>query len=69
MLSMSDTTDQNGDASAGAAAKALRDLDGQVRQAADQWRQNLEQCVQDKPIQTLLVAAGVGLLLGLLIKR
>jgi ElaB/YqjD/DUF883 family membrane-anchored ribosome-binding protein len=69
MSSMSDTTSKRGEKAAATAAKVLEDLDGQVRQAADQWRQGLEQCIQEKPIQTLLVAAGVGLLLGLLIKR
>jgi ElaB/YqjD/DUF883 family membrane-anchored ribosome-binding protein len=69
----------------------LRDLGGQVRDAASQQygrlreqasdyyeqgraraeeiEQSLEQYVQEKPIQSLLMAAGVGLLLGILWKR
>jgi ElaB/YqjD/DUF883 family membrane-anchored ribosome-binding protein len=34
-----------------------------------EMEQNLEQYVQEKPIQALLMAAGVGLLLGILWKR
>ena len=39
------------------------------RQRAIEWEQGLEQYVQDKPIQSLLMAAGVGFLLGILWKR
>ena len=41
----------------------------QGRQRAMDMEQNLEQYVQEKPIQALLMAAGVGLLLGILWKR
>jgi ElaB/YqjD/DUF883 family membrane-anchored ribosome-binding protein len=41
----------------------------QGRQRATEWEQGLEQYVQDKPIQSLLIAAGVGMLLGVLWKR
>ena len=41
----------------------------QGRQRAMEMEQNLEQYVQEKPIQALLMAAGVGMLLGLLWKR
>ena len=41
----------------------------QGRQRAMEMEQNLEQYVQEKPIQALLMAAGVGLLLGILWKR
>ena len=41
----------------------------QGRQRAMEMEQNLEQYVQEKPIQALLMAAGVGLLLGFLWKR
>ncbi len=41
----------------------------QGRDAAEQWEQNLETYVQDKPLQAVMIAAGVGLLLGLLWKR
>jgi ElaB/YqjD/DUF883 family membrane-anchored ribosome-binding protein len=39
------------------------------RQAAEEWEQSLEEYVHEKPIQSLMIAAGVGLLLGLLWKR
>ena len=39
------------------------------RQRAIEWERGLEEYVQEKPIQSLLIAAGVGLLLGLLWKR
>ena len=39
------------------------------RQRAMEMEQSLEQYVQEKPIQALLMAAGVGLLLGVLWKR
>jgi ElaB/YqjD/DUF883 family membrane-anchored ribosome-binding protein len=41
----------------------------QGRQRAQEWEQGLEQYVQEKPIQSLLIAAGVGLLIGMLWKR
>ena len=41
----------------------------QGRQRAMEMEQSLEQYVQDKPIQSLLIAAGVGMLLGVLWKR
>jgi len=41
----------------------------QGRQRAQEWEQGLEQYVQEKPIQSLLIAAGAGLLLGILWKR
>ncbi len=39
------------------------------RERAQEWEQSLETYVQEKPLQAVLVAAGVGLLLGLLWKR
>ncbi|HEV2295811.1 MAG TPA: hypothetical protein VGR35_18325 [Tepidisphaeraceae bacterium] len=41
----------------------------QGRQRATEMEQTLEQYVQEKPIQSLLIAAGVGMLLGVLWKR
>ena len=41
----------------------------QGRQRAQEWEQGLEQYVQEKPIQSLLIAAGVGMLLGILWRR
>jgi ElaB/YqjD/DUF883 family membrane-anchored ribosome-binding protein len=39
------------------------------RQRAMEIEQSLEDYVRDKPIQSLLIAAGVGMLLGILWKR
>jgi ElaB/YqjD/DUF883 family membrane-anchored ribosome-binding protein len=51
----------------------VRDKASQVynqgRETAEQWEQSLESYVQEKPLQAVLLAAGVGLLLGLLWKR
>jgi len=41
----------------------------QGRERAREWEQSLESYVQEKPVQALLMAAGVGVLLGLLWKR
>jgi|SRR3954465_12445399 len=41
----------------------------QGRQRALEMEQSLEQYVQEKPIQALLIAAGVGMVLGWLWKR
>ena len=41
----------------------------QGRERATEWEQSLESYVQEKPLQAILMAAGVGVLLGLLWKR
>ena len=41
----------------------------QGRERAQEWEQNLESYVQDQPIKSLLIAAGVGALLGFLWRR
>lgn len=41
----------------------------QGREQVRAWQQQLEQQVREKPLQSLLVAAGIGLLLGLLQRR
>ena len=41
----------------------------QGRQRATEMEQSLEQYVHEKPLQSLLIAAGVGMLLGVLWKR
>jgi ElaB/YqjD/DUF883 family membrane-anchored ribosome-binding protein len=46
-----------------------KDYYNQGRDAAQQWEQSIEGYVQEKPMQALLIAAGVGLLLGVLWKR
>jgi ElaB/YqjD/DUF883 family membrane-anchored ribosome-binding protein len=39
------------------------------RQRAEEWEHSLESYVQEKPLQAVLLAAGIGLLLGLIWKR
>jgi ElaB/YqjD/DUF883 family membrane-anchored ribosome-binding protein len=41
----------------------------QGRDRATEWEQNLEGYVREKPLQAVMIAAGVGVLLGLLWKR
>ncbi|HZZ41572.1 MAG TPA: hypothetical protein VFE58_01420 [Tepidisphaeraceae bacterium] len=41
----------------------------QGRQQAAEWQDSLESYVQEKPVKALLIAAGVGMLLGVLWKR
>jgi ElaB/YqjD/DUF883 family membrane-anchored ribosome-binding protein len=41
----------------------------QGRERAQEWEQNIEDYVREKPLQSVLIAAGVGVLLGLLWKR
>lgn len=39
------------------------------RQRAADWEQGVESYIQEKPLQSVMIAAGVGVLLGLLWKR
>jgi ElaB/YqjD/DUF883 family membrane-anchored ribosome-binding protein len=41
----------------------------QGRETAQEWEQGLEQYIQEQPLKAVLIAAGVGLLFGLLWKR
>ena len=41
----------------------------QGKERAEEWEQGLEDYIREKPIQSLLIAAGVGMLLGVLWKR
>jgi ElaB/YqjD/DUF883 family membrane-anchored ribosome-binding protein len=41
----------------------------QGRERALEWEQGLEDYVREKPLRSLLIAAGVGMLLGILWKR
>ncbi len=41
----------------------------QGRDMAQEWEQGIESYVREKPLQAVLIAAGVGLLLGALWKR
>lgn len=42
---------------------------GQSRDSAVEWEQGLETYVKDQPIKAVLIAAGVGVVLGMLWKR
>ena len=52
-----------------ASARGVQCRYDQGRQKAQEWQQDLEQYVQDQPVKALLIAAGVGMLLGILWKR
>ena len=39
------------------------------REQARQWEQSLEEAVQERPLRAILIAAGAGMLLGLLWRR
>jgi len=41
----------------------------QGRERVQEWQQQLEHQVREKPLQSLLIAAGIGLLIGLLKRR
>jgi ElaB/YqjD/DUF883 family membrane-anchored ribosome-binding protein len=41
----------------------------QGRQQAADWERQLEQQIREKPLQSLLIAGGIGLLLGILVRR
>ena len=41
----------------------------QGRQAVQEYEQNLEEYIREKPLQSVLIAAGVGALLGILLKK
>jgi ElaB/YqjD/DUF883 family membrane-anchored ribosome-binding protein len=41
----------------------------QGRDKAHEWEEGIESYIQEKPLQSVLIAAGVGVLLGLLWKR
>ncbi len=62
------------------AVENLREVAGQVREAASEqysharqtareWEQSLEHYVQEKPLRAVLMAAGVGFVLGWVWKR
>ena len=46
-----------------------QDYYDQGRQKAHEWEEGIESYIQEKPLQSVLIAAGVGVLLGLLWKR
>ena len=39
------------------------------KETAQEWEQSLESYVQEKPLQAVLIAAGVGLIVGLIWRR
>lgn len=59
-----------------AASKKYEDLRDQAseyyeqgRERAEEWEQTIESYVQEKPVKALLLAAGVGFLMGAIWKR
>jgi len=46
-----------------------KDAYGRARQTGQQWEQGIEAYVQRKPLESLLIAAGIGLILGFFWKR
>ena len=49
--------------------RQAQDYYDQGRERAREFEQNLEEYIQEKPIKSILIAAGVGVVLGLLWKR
>jgi ElaB/YqjD/DUF883 family membrane-anchored ribosome-binding protein len=41
----------------------------QGREKAQQWERNIEEYVQEQPIKALMIAAGVGIVFGILWKK
>jgi ElaB/YqjD/DUF883 family membrane-anchored ribosome-binding protein len=56
-------------AQAAVVGRDMRDLAAQAGEAVRQQLNPMEQYVQQKPVQSLLIAAGVGALFGLLFLR
>jgi ElaB/YqjD/DUF883 family membrane-anchored ribosome-binding protein len=50
-------------------SEQAQDYYQQGRQKAQEWEEGLESYIQEKPLQAVLIAAGVGVLIGLLWKR
>jgi ElaB/YqjD/DUF883 family membrane-anchored ribosome-binding protein len=46
-----------------------QDYYDQGKHKAQEWEQGIESYIQEKPLQAVLIAAGVGVVLGLLWKR
>jgi ElaB/YqjD/DUF883 family membrane-anchored ribosome-binding protein len=61
-------TDNLRDVAAGA-RDAAADKYKKSRDAAMRWEHHLESHIAEKPLQSLLIAAGVGFLVGMLWKR
>jgi ElaB/YqjD/DUF883 family membrane-anchored ribosome-binding protein len=53
----------------GEAKDRATDYYNKSRETAQEWEQSLESYVQEKPLQAVLIAAGVGLILGLIWRR
>ena len=50
-------------------ATDAQELYGRGRERAVEWKDNVSQYVQDRPMKSVLIAAGVGLALGALLTR
>ncbi len=49
--------------------KQAKRLNRQGREIVDHWSDEVSQCVQDRPMQSLFAAAGVGILVGFILGR
>lgn len=65
MAEMQDAADGVAEDAAGRARAALRD----VRRETDKLEERLQEQVQDKPLQSLLVAFGLGVVVSLILRR
>jgi ElaB/YqjD/DUF883 family membrane-anchored ribosome-binding protein len=50
-------------------SEQAQDYYEQGKHKAQEWEEGLESYIQEKPLQAVLIAAGVGVLIGLLWKR
>jgi ElaB/YqjD/DUF883 family membrane-anchored ribosome-binding protein len=50
-------------------SEQAQDYYQQGREKAQEWEEGLESYIQEKPLQAVLIAAGIGVLIGLLWKR
>lgn len=51
------------------AREAASDYYQRAKDKAMEWEEGMEDYVREKPVRSLLIAAGVGLLLGILLRR
>ena len=51
------------------AREKAQDIYTRGREKTKEWGENLETYVRDQPVKSLLIAAGVGLALGFLMRR
>lgn len=52
-----------------AAAEKLGEIREQAQEKASEWKHSLEEFIREKPLQSILIAAGLGAALTILCKR